>query len=178
MTLTSNQTLDIQLDPSERDFELSCSPSTLTLDQSPIATTCTAASGGFSNIVSLRCRNLPAGVPCGFEPDQISVPAGGTATSEMMIDVALEARLRSFTFRAEATGADGLLNSADIQLTVSPMCAGFVEEESYAGGACGTGQGICWGFRDGYTVFTPGEFFGTSGFEFQCGDSTRLVPVN
>ena len=43
------------------------------------------------------------------------------------------------------------------------------------GDECGTDQGICWGFDDGYRVFTRGEFFGGPWTEFQCGDRTVVV---
>ena len=156
-------------------FQLSCGSSGLTLDQSNITTTCTVTSILFSNLVDLTCLNQPSGVLCAFNPSQVTVPAGESVTANLTIDLAFLARPGTYTFQVAGTDADGLTELADLQLTITERCAGFAEQPSYTGNACGTGQGICWGFRDGYRVFTPGEGFGAPGFDFACGDSTVQV---
>ncbi|HLA77906.1 MAG TPA: endopeptidase, partial [Vicinamibacteria bacterium] len=59
------------------DFSLSCSPSSLSVQQGSSGTsTCTVTStGGFNSAVSLACASLPSGVGCSYNPASVTPPA-------------------------------------------------------------------------------------------------------
>jgi trimeric autotransporter adhesin len=104
------------------DFQVSVSPSALTVAQGGSGTT-TAAVGslnGFEGAVSLSCGNLPAGVTCTFDPESVTPPANGTAASALTLDVAPEAATGTTT--VQVRGNSGALSrTAALSLTVTPV---------------------------------------------------------
>ena len=90
---------------SSPDFSLSCSPSSLSVQQGNSGTsTCTVTStGGFSSPVSLSCGSLPAGVTCAYNPGSVTPPANGSASSSLTVSVAGSVPTGSYGFQAQGT---------------------------------------------------------------------------
>lgn len=79
------------------DFTLSASPNSATISagQSANYMVTVAASGGFSQAVTLSCSGAPAGTTCSFTPSSPN-PNGGTVTSQLsLISTARGASFRS-----------------------------------------------------------------------------------
>jgi hypothetical protein len=102
------------------DFSLSCSPSSLSVQQGTSGTsTCTVtSSGGFSSAVSLSCANLPAGVSCGYSPASVTPPGNGSASSTLTVSVSGSAATGTSTFQAQGTSGS-TTHSFNVSLTVS-----------------------------------------------------------
>jgi PKD repeat protein len=94
------------------DFSLSCSPSILTVQQSGSGnTTCTVTSENeFNAAVAFACADLPAGATCSFDPESVTPPLGGSASSTLTIAVA--ASTATGTYAVQAQGASGSLSHA------------------------------------------------------------------
>src|SRR5262249_28726443 len=102
------------------DFSLTCSPSSLTVQQGNNGTsTCSvASSGGFASAVSLSCASLPAGGTCRYNPSPGAPPAGGSANSTLTVSVAGSAATGTSTFQAQ--GVSGSTTHAfNVSLTVT-----------------------------------------------------------
>jgi hypothetical protein len=69
------------------DFSVSCTPSSLSVQQTGSATsTCTVSSvNGFNSAVALSCTGLPAGASCSFSPSSVTPPANGSANSTLTV---------------------------------------------------------------------------------------------
>jgi hypothetical protein len=102
------------------DFSLSCSPSSLTVQQGNSGTSiCTVTStGGFSAAVTLSCANLPAGVSCGYNPPAVTPPPDGSANSTLTVSVDGSVPPGGYSFQAQ--GTDGTLTRTfNMSLTVT-----------------------------------------------------------
>ena len=72
----------------------------------------------FSGSVVLACDGLPAAANCSFNPATVSVPAGGTGTSTLIIATPSSTAAGSYTVSVVGTSA-GLTSSATIILQVT-----------------------------------------------------------
>lgn len=92
------------------DFSVSCTPSSLSIQQGASDTsTCTVSSiNGFNSSVSLSCSGLPSGASCGFSPDPVTPPSGGSTGSTLTVSVTASAGTGSFSF--DVVGTDGTVN--------------------------------------------------------------------
>jgi hypothetical protein len=102
------------------DFAVSCSPSSVSVQQGQSAgTTCTVtSSGGFNSAVSLSCANLPSGVTCGYSPNPATPPANGSVNSSLTINASASAATGTFSIQAQGTSG-ATTRTANISLTVS-----------------------------------------------------------
>ncbi|MEM9555024.1 MAG: PepSY domain-containing protein [Acidobacteriota bacterium] len=103
------------------DFTVSCSPTAQSISQNASGSaSCTISSlGGYSGSVSLSCAGNPAGIGCSFAPSSVSVPAGGSASSTLTLNVALSQSTGTFNF--DASGTDGsLTRTSGLAVTVTP----------------------------------------------------------
>jgi hypothetical protein len=103
---TFDMTLEVTPPP---DFTLSCSASTLTiLRGSSGNSACTVGSQhGFASAVDLSCSDLPAGVSCSYNPDPLTPPANGSATSTLTL--AVPAGISRGTYSFGVQGVSGSL---------------------------------------------------------------------
>jgi hypothetical protein len=109
--------------PATPDFTLSCNPSSLTIAQGGSGnSTCTVTSlNGFASAVSLSCTGQPAGVTCGFAPNPVTPPSGGSTTSTLTVSVASSVAAGPYSFQVQ--GTSGSLNhSTPLALTVTGVC--------------------------------------------------------
>lgn len=100
------------------DFFLSASPASQTVSQGSGTTyTVTATSlNGFSGSVNLGI-SCPSGVTCTLNPQSVTVPSGGAATSTLTISTT--STTPGGTFALTITGTNGsLVHTGSIQLTV------------------------------------------------------------
>jgi hypothetical protein len=102
------------------DFTVSCSPSSLTIQQGSNGTsTCTVSSqDGFSSAVSLSCTGLPAGATCGFSPASVTPPGNGSANSTLTVSVGGSTAVGTHPFQVQGVGAS-LTRTAGMSLTVT-----------------------------------------------------------
>ena len=101
------------------DFTLNASPSMLSLPlgkSGTVAVKITSASG-YQGSVGLS-GNSPRGVNISLTPDKANVPAGGTASTEMMIDVAPDAQVGNSSITLQA-GDTNIAHSTSILLVVT-----------------------------------------------------------
>ena len=78
------------------------------------------ASSSLSNdAVTLSCTGVPSGVSCGFVPNPVTPPAGGSTNSALTVSVAGTTTPGTYNFNVQ--GVDGsLTRTTGITLTVSP----------------------------------------------------------
>ena len=95
--------------PTNPDFSLACSPSSLSIPQGGSGTsTCTVSSlNGFAGAVNLSCNGLPSGATCSFSGNPVTPPAGGSVTSTATVSVAGTTATGSFPFQVQ--GVSGAL---------------------------------------------------------------------
>jgi hypothetical protein len=113
--------------PSNPDFTLSCSPSSLTVNQgSSGGSNCTVASqNGFANAVSLDCTGLPAGATCAYNPNPVTPPANGSVGSSLTVAVGAGVPVGAYSFQARGIGG-GLTRTFNMTLNVtSPPTGDF-----------------------------------------------------
>ncbi len=105
---------------SSPDFSLSCSPSSLSVQQGQNgSSTCTVtSSGGFASAVSLACASLPAGTSCGYAPNPVTPPANGTVNSALTISVGASTPTGTHAISAQGTSG-ATTRSAGLSLTVT-----------------------------------------------------------
>jgi hypothetical protein len=151
---------------SNPDFSLSCSPSSLSVDQgSSGGSSCTVASqGGFASAVSLDCTGLPAGASCAYNPNPVTPPANGTVGSGLTVAVGAGVPTGTYAFQARGIGG-GLTRTFNMTLQVNAAPTG-----DFAVSAAPPSQTVKKGLSTSYTVtVTPsGGFngvvtFGVSG---------------
>jgi len=159
--------------PTPTDFSISL-PATATLNQSRVTLECTVTSNGGATVVDLRCANPPDGVPCELNPSQVSVPAGGSVTANLRFDMAFLAPPDTYTVEVSGVETGGTTRSAEVDLTVTDACSGFMEQPSYTGNGCRT-LGICLGFGNGYVYLAQGERYISGWSSFSCGTYTVAV---
>jgi hypothetical protein len=101
------------------DFSLTCSPSSLTVNQGANGTsTCTVAStNGFNSAVSLSCTGAPSGVTCNFAPNPVTPPANGSTASTLTVSVAGSTTPGTYNFNAQGVSGS-LTRTQGITLTV------------------------------------------------------------
>ncbi len=95
--------------PTNPDFTLACSPSSLSIAQGGSGTsTCTVSSqNGFAAAVNLSCAGLPSGATCSFSPNPATPPAGGSVTSTTTVSVAGTTVTGAYPFQIQ--GVSGAL---------------------------------------------------------------------
>jgi hypothetical protein len=107
--------------PNNPDFSISCSPSSLSVQQGGQSgtSTCTVSSqNGFNGPVNLSCEDLPTGASCSFNPNPVTPPANGSANSALIISAAATTPTGTFPFLLRAIG--GSLNrSFSMSVTVT-----------------------------------------------------------
>jgi hypothetical protein len=102
------------------DFSISCSPSSLSVNQGGnTTTTCTvSSSNGFSSAVSLSCTNPSSGVSCSFSPASVTPPANGNASSTLTISATAAAATGTFSLNVQGVGGS-LTRNTTVSLTVN-----------------------------------------------------------
>lgn len=109
-------------------FQVRCDPSALSVSRNGRgSTTCTVTStGDFTGDVQLGCTDLPAGITCELNPATVTVPAGGSASSQLQINVG-RVNPGSYSFRVVGSfmssgpvGSVEQRSSFPLQLTVPP----------------------------------------------------------
>lgn len=109
-------------------FQVQCDPSSLSVSRNGRgSTTCTVTStGDFTGDVQLACTDLPAGITCELNPAMVTVPAGGSASSQLQVNVG-RVNPGSYSFRVvgsfTSSGPVGSVeqrSSFSLQLTVPP----------------------------------------------------------
>ncbi len=118
-TSLGNRYFPVQLTVLPPDFNISCSPSSLTIvGGSSGNTTCTVGSvNSFSSLVNLSCSNLPSGVTCSYAPSSVTPPANGTIASTLTVNVGANAASGTYTFQARGISGS-TTKTFNIQLTV------------------------------------------------------------
>jgi hypothetical protein len=103
------------------DFSIACVPSSLTVIQGGSGnSTCTVTStNGFNSAVTLSCTGAPSGVGCGFVPNPVTPPAGGSTNSALTVSVAGTTTPGTYNFNVQGVGGS-LTRTTGITLTVSP----------------------------------------------------------
>jgi len=106
--------------PASPSFNISCSPSSLSINQGANGTsTCTVSStGGFSSAVALSCSGLPSGASCGFSPSSVTPPANGSSNSTLTLSVGGSTSAGVYSVSALGTNG-GTTKSSPISLTVT-----------------------------------------------------------
>jgi len=103
--------------PPTPDFEVSCTPSSHSVEQGQNATsTCTVtALNGYTGSVGLSCSGNPAGISCGFSPSSVSPTGNSTLT--LTVDLGQS----TGTFNFDVVGDDGTdTRTTGITVTVTP----------------------------------------------------------
>jgi hypothetical protein len=147
------------------DYSVSCSPSSLTIQQGNSApTTCTVTStGGFANAVALSCANLTAGASCSFSPASVTPPANGSVSSTLTVGAGTAAA-GTTTFQAVGTSG-ATTRTANVGLTVT---AAPTPNFSLAGTSVSVAQGA-----SGASTVT---ITSTNGFNSAVTLSTSALP--
>jgi hypothetical protein len=101
------------------DFELSCSPNSLTIEQGTSdSSTCTVQSiNRFSFPVNLFCQGLPSGVTCDFLLNPVIPPPDSSDTSTLTVSVDATALVGTSTFLVVGV-SDVVTHTFPIDLTV------------------------------------------------------------
>ena len=91
--------------PTNPDFAMSCSPSSVSVAQGGSGnSTCSVSSeNGFTAAVDLACTGLPAGASCSFAPDPVTPPAGGSVNSTLTVSVAGTTAIGAHSFQVQGT---------------------------------------------------------------------------
>jgi trimeric autotransporter adhesin len=103
------------------DFNISCSPSSLTVAQgSSTASLCTVSSAsGFASAVTLACANLPPGMTCSFNPNPVTPPADGNVNSTLLISASPTAATGSFSFQVQGTSDEATHSTTGLLLVTA-----------------------------------------------------------
>ncbi len=111
--------------PTNPDFSISCSPSSLTVTQGGNTTsTCTVSStNGFSSAVNLSCTGMPSGSSCGFNPNPVTPPANGNVNSTLTVSATATASTGTFSFNVQGVSGS-LTRTFGMSLTVNPVGGG------------------------------------------------------
>ena len=70
------------------NFQVTVAPAAITMaaSQNETVTVNLASSGGFTDTIGMGCASLPAGVTCHFSSTSVTLPANGTASTQLTID--------------------------------------------------------------------------------------------
>ncbi|NJL28708.1 MAG: endopeptidase [Thermoanaerobaculia bacterium] len=109
------------------DFNVACSPSSVSAQQGGTATsTCTVSSvNGFSSAVTLSCAGQPAGVSCGFSSNPVTPPANGSSNSTLTLTVGGSQATGTFNFNVQGVSG-ATTKTSPISLTVTAVGGGTV----------------------------------------------------
>ena len=147
--------------PAKPDFALTGSPSTVTVAPGGTATyTETVTSlNGFSGTVSLSVSQLPKGATATFSPQQVSVPANGSAASTLTVTTASNTKAGSYTLKITGESANPKVTH-DMTLT---LVVQTVTTANFTLSASPSSQSTVQGRQATYTVTaTPsGGFTGS-----------------
>ena len=99
------------------DFELSASPSSLSIMQGTQgnSTITSTIAGGFNSAVGLSASGVPSGVTVSFNPQTIPAPGSGTSTMTVAVSKSIYPGVYNFTV---AGSGEGLQRYTPISLTV------------------------------------------------------------
>ena len=117
------------------DFTVSCSPTAQNVEQGQNgAATCTVFSAfGYSGNVSLSCSGNPGSIGCAFSPSTVSVPANGSAASNLTLSVSGSATVQNYGF--DVIASDGGTNRASgISVQVTPAGQNGPQTATFDGG--------------------------------------------
>lgn len=91
------------------NFRFACSSSQIRTFQNDFETTTCTATGqaAYSGSVELSCSGQPQGVYCNFNPRELAVPEGGSATTELTVEVGPDVPPGTYDFNV--TGNSGSL---------------------------------------------------------------------
>lgn len=69
-------------------FNVTVAPAALTMttSQNQTITVTLTSHGGFTDTIGMGCASLPAGVTCQFAPTSVTLPANGTASTQLTLD--------------------------------------------------------------------------------------------
>jgi len=146
--------------PTNPDFTLACSPSSLSIPQGGSgASACTVSSqNGFAGAVNLSCTGLPSGATCGFSSNPVTPPAGGSVTSTTTVSVAGTTATGEFSFQIQGV-SDALTHTSGMNLNVTGSGGGGAQTAVFdaalqapqcasVGSSCDSGATLLLG-RDG-----------------------------
>jgi hypothetical protein len=107
------------------DFSVSCSPSSLSVQQGSAGTsTCIVSStNGFSSPVSLSCTGLPSGASCSFNPPSPTPPPNGSTNSTLTLSTLATTVPGSYSVQVQGTSGS-TVRSASLALTVTSVGGG------------------------------------------------------
>ncbi len=128
-SLVRNRTMTLSV-PAP-DFALACSPSGVPAPPGGTGSgVCSVSSlNGFASPVDLSCSGLPAGVTCDYIPNPLVLPAGGSASSTLLVNVPATTPPGAYTFQAIAVAGaltrtfSLTLRVGEFTLTCSPSLA-------------------------------------------------------
>jgi hypothetical protein len=133
--ITHTATTSLTINAIPPDFSISISPSSLSVvvGSSGSATVTVTSQHGFSSSVSLSA-SAPSGVSCSLNPQSVTPPSGGSASSTLTVSVSSSAPPGSYSIAV--TGSSGPLShsttftltivSPDFSLTVDRTSVGLV----------------------------------------------------
>lgn len=103
------------------NFLIAASPASLTIQQGSSDTSAITITsvGGFNQLVQLTVTGEPSGVTTALNPEQVTPPADGSATSTLIVSVDSTATAGSYTLTVTGT-SNSLIHSVDISLEITP----------------------------------------------------------
>ncbi|HEY7159867.1 MAG TPA: choice-of-anchor Q domain-containing protein [Acidobacteriota bacterium] len=143
---------DIGSAEAQTEFTLHLVPDTITTDagQNALTTIEIASYFSFNSQVTLSCINLPAGMTCSFNPNQVTPPANGNVNSVLTINPGNNAE-GVYTFNVLAVGG-GLSLSKRFTLIISDSIYSDNFEDNDVSD---------WSFTKGNWMASGGELKGT-----------------
>jgi len=108
--------------PPTPDFSVTASPTSLTIqqDSSDTSAITVTSQNGFNQPVQLSVSGAPSGVTTTLNPEQVTPPPDGTATSTLTVSVDTTATTGSYTLTV--TGTNGTItHSVDISLEITTL---------------------------------------------------------
>jgi hypothetical protein len=175
------------------DFNLTCTPSSLTIQTAGTLTCTVTSSNGVAAPVSLACANLPANATCSFNPPAVTPSPGGSASTTVAIAAGLMAPRGTFTIRVRGTSG-ALSRETSVALTVGSAAGPGALSAAYdsvlrapscreVGVSCETGTLVRGRARSGGEANTPNTIGGTcadgaSGPAFQTWPAVDAIKVS
>jgi hypothetical protein len=95
-------------------FTVAASPSSLTIppDGSDVSTVTVTSVGAFSDAVTLDCSGQPDEVTCGYSPNPVTPPSGGTVASTLTVSVGPDVADGGYDFLVTATNGSTVQTAA------------------------------------------------------------------
>jgi len=117
--ISHNTTVELTVTPG-RDFSVRTGSATLSVQQASSGSTTTTVGSlyGFNSAVNLSVSGLPAGVTASFSPASVTPAAGGSAMSNLVLNVGPSAAVGTSTITVTSTSG-AISHSATFELTVT-----------------------------------------------------------